>query len=356
MEPVPMLELLKILKIDLPLIQAPMAGVSNAALAAAVANAGALGSIGVGATNVSGAQRMITALRERTHRSFNVNLFCHQPAQADTAVESAWLERLRPQFEHFGAAPPARLQEIYKTFLADDEMLAMLLAERPPVVSFHFGVPARDRIQALRDAGIVMLAAATSLHEARQVADSGIHAVVAQGYEAGGHRGSFDPEAHDDQLGTMALTRLLVCNLDIPVIAAGGIMDGAGIGAVLRLGAGAAQLGTAFVACTESDADASFRAALASDAAHHTVMTRVISGRPARCLSNLFTAFGAGIAATEIPDYPIAYDAGKALNAAGKAAGEPGYGAHLAGQGAPLVRPMSAAALVATLSDELRRY
>ena len=134
-------------------------------------------------------------------------------------------------------------------------MLAALLQERPKVVSFHFGVPAPDRVRALRDAGIILLASATNPNEARAVADAGIHAVVAQGYEAGGHRGVFDPDAADGRLGTMALTRILARQLDIPVIAAGGIMDGAGIAAVLHLGAGAAQLGTAFVASPESAAD-----------------------------------------------------------------------------------------------------
>lgn len=152
----------------------------------------------------------------------------------------------------------------------------------------------------------------------------------------------------------MALTRLLVHHLDVPVIAAGGIMDGAGIAAALRLGASAAQLGTAFIACTESDADAGYREALMSDAANHTVMTRAISGRPARCLRNKFTALGAGISPQQIPSYPIAYDAGKALNAAAKAAHETGYGAQWAGQGAPLARQLPAADIVAALSEECR--
>jgi nitronate monooxygenase len=165
----------------------------------------------------------------------------------------------------------------------------------------------------------------------------------------------FDPEAHDDRLGTLALTRLLVRKLEVPIIAAGGIMDGAGIAAVLDLGAAAAQLGTAFVACTESSADAGYREALASDAANHTVMTRAISGRPARCLRNRFTALGERLSPRQIPDYPIAYDAGKALNAAARAAHETGYGAQWAGQGAPLARALPTAELVAALAQELSR-
>lgn len=343
-----------LLGIDLPIIQAPMAGVSSPAMAAAVSNAGGLGSIGVGATNAEGARQMIAAVRARSNRSLNVNVFCHQPPKAEATVDQAWLAHLRPRFEKFGAPLPSLLREIYRSFIEDDAMLQMLIQERPRVVSFHFGLPAAERIQALRDAGIILLASATNLSEARAAVAAGVDAVVAQGYEAGGHRGSFDPDAVDDRLGTLALTRLLVRELSIPVIAAGGIMDGAGISAVLQLGASAAQLGTAFIACPESDADAGYRAALMSDAAHHTTMTRAISGRPARCLRNSFTVLGSSVTSSEIPAYPIAYDAGKALHAAAKAAGDFTYGAQWAGQGAPLARMLPAGDLVAALAHEMK--
>jgi nitronate monooxygenase len=346
--------LLELLDVDLPIVQAPMAGVSTPELAAAVSNAGALGSLGVGATDAEGARKMIAAFRERSQRSLNVNVFCHEPARADPAVEVAWLEYLRPHFERFGATPPQGLKEIYRTFLEDEAMLAALLAARPRVVSFHFGLPSAEWINALREVGIVLLASATNLTEARAAEKAGVQAIVAQGYEAGGHRGVFDPDAEDDCLGTLALTRILVRELRVPVIAAGGIMDGAGIAAVMRLGAQAAQLGTAFIGCPESAADAGFREALTSDAAHHTLMTRAISGRPARCLRNRFTALGAGASAQQVPSYPITYDAGKALNAVAKAAGEFGYGAQWAGQGAPLARTLPAAELVRVLAEEWR--
>jgi nitronate monooxygenase len=350
-----MAELLDLLGIRWPIIQAPMAGVSSPEMAAAVSEAGALGSIGVGATDAAGARAMIGAVRQRSAGPLNVNLFCHRPAVADAAVEVAWIERLRPEFAALGAEPPARLMEIYHSFVGDEAMLAVLLEERPSVVSFHFGLPDEAAIRALKQAGIILLASATSLEEARIVAAAGVHAVVAQGWEAGGHRGIFDPDAPDARLGTLALTRLLVRALDLPVIAAGGIMDGAGIAAALALGAGAAQLGTAFVAADESLADGGYRAALAGDAAHHTIMTRAISGRPARALANRFTALGAAVPDAAIPAYPIAYDLGKALHAAGKARGDYGFGAQWAGQGAPLVRPMAAARLVETLAAELEQ-
>jgi nitronate monooxygenase len=231
-------------------------------------------------------------------------------------------------------------------------MQAALLVERPPIVSFHFGIPSHEYIAALHKVGIVLLGTATNLEEGRTIAAAGIDAVVAQGYEAGGHRGVFDPHAADERLGTLALTRLLVRKLGIPVIAAGGIMDGAGIAAALMLGASAAQLGTAFVACSESAADAGHRAALLGAGAEHTVMTTAISGRPARSLANRFTALGESVDPRAIPTYPIAYDAGKALHAAAKSAGEFGYGAQWAGQGAPLARALPAGELIARLRQE----
>ncbi len=349
---------LRKLGIELPIIQAPMAGVSTPEMAAAVSDAGGLGSIGVGSVDAEATRQMISAVRARTARPFNVNVFCHQPAVADAAREAAWLVRLGPEFARYGAKPPGRLTQIYRhdrSFLTDDAKLAVLVAERPAVVSFHFGLPSRDRIEALREAGIVLLATATNLEEGKASAAAGIDAVVAQGFEAGGHRGVFDPDEPDDQLGTVALTRLLVRKLDIPVIAAGGIMDGAGIAAALALGAAAAQLGTAFIACPESSADAGYRAALLGPRAEHTVMTSAISGRPARCLANCFTALGAGVEPGAIPDYPIAYDAGKALHAAAKAAREFGYGAQWAGQGAPLARAATAPELVGRLRSELAK-
>ncbi|MDB5339940.1 MAG: Nitronate monooxygenase, partial [Planctomycetaceae bacterium] len=270
----------------------PMAGISTPEMAAAVSNAGGLGSIGVGNVKAEGARQQIREVRELTDRPFNVNVFCHQPAVADMQQERDWLKLLRPHFERFGAQPPGSLREIYTSFLADDAMQVVLLEERPAVVSFHFGLPSGECIAALKAAGIFLLATATSLAEARLIHEAGLDAVIAQGYEAGGHRGLFEPEVPDDCLGTLALTRLLVSRLPLPVIAAGGIMDGAGIAASLFLGASAAQLGTAFILSPESAADSGYRAALQSPAAEHTRVTTAISGRPARSLPNHFTALG----------------------------------------------------------------
>lgn len=323
----------------LPIFQAPMAGVSTPEMAAAVTRAGGLGGVAVGHLDVDAARATIRAVRALCDGPFQVNVFCHAPAVPDPARETAWLARLAPHFTAFRAPLPA-VREIYPSFRADDAMLAMLLQERPPVVSFHFGLPGADRIAALKHAGIRLLATATSTAEARAARDAGMDAIVAQGHEAGGHRGIFDPD-RDDAIPTLALVSA-TAHLGLPVIAAGGIMDAADVAAALAAGAVAAQLGTAFVACPESAADAAYKAALL--AGGPTTITRAISGRPARCLVNRFTAIDG-----DPPDYPRAYAVGKALNAAAKAAGEPGYGAWWAGTGVGRARALPAGELVAAL-------
>lgn len=336
---------------DLPIIQAPMAGVSTPALAAAVSNAGGLGSLGIGASSVKQARDAIEAVRAATDKPFNVNVFCHEKAQRDARIEAEWIDRLAPLFREFETEPPQHIDEIYRSFIEDDEALSMLLETRPAVVSFHFGLPSPDRIAALRAAGIRTMATATNVAEAEAIEAAGIEAIVAQGIEAGGHRGMFDPQAADEQLSMAVLTRLLVTRGRLPVVAAGGIMDGQGVRAALDLGVAAAQLGTAFVLCPESSANAAYRTMLKSERAGETRLTAVISGRPARGLVNRFMrecdVLGAKPAA-----YPVAYDVGKQLHAAAVKHGVEEFGAFWAGQGAPLAREMSATELLEILARE----
>ncbi|MGW8704366.1 NAD(P)H-dependent flavin oxidoreductase [Brevundimonas sp. NPDC055814] len=338
------------LGLSFPLIQAPMAGTSTAELAAAVSNAGALGSIALGAIDAEASRKAIRAARALTERPFNVNLFCHAPVAADPARDAVWIDSLRPIFSEFGAAPPERLNDIYQSFLTDDAKLAVLVEERPAVVSVHFGLPRADQIAALKAAGCILIASATTPEEGRAAVAAGFDMVIAQGVEAGGHRGVFDP-ADDPRFATLPLTRLLARDLPVPVIAAGGIMDGAGIAAALALGAAGAQMGTAFAACPESAADAAYRTALSGAEAGRTRVSAAISGRPARGVEN---AFMRRADETKIAAYPYAYDLGKALNAAARAKGDNGYAPHWAGQGAPLGRALPAAELVATLQREMR--
>jgi nitronate monooxygenase len=343
---------LRSLDLAVPIVQAPMAGVSTPALAAAVADAGGLGGIAVGAIDAAAARALVADVRARTARPFVVNVFCHRPPVRDAARDGAWLDALAPVFARYGAAPPDHLVDLYPSFVENDAMLAALVAERPPAVSFHFGLPAPAAIAALRAAGCALLATATSLAEALAIEAAGLDAVIAQGIEAGGHRGTFDENAPDAALSTAVLTRLLVRGCRLPVIAAGGIMDGAGIAAAMALGAAAAQLGTAFIACPESSADPAHRAALLGPGGAQTTMTRAMSGRPARSVGNTFTALA--VPPLAIPPYPLAYAATKALAAAARAAGETGLSPQLAGQGAPLARALPATELVATLEAERR--
>lgn len=333
----------------LPLLQAPMAGVATPALAAAVSEAGALGALGLGAAGAEGAALMIRQTQALTARPFNVNLFCHAPAARDSAREAAWIARAAPLFAKFGATPPQTLSEIYLSFRQDDAMLRVLLETRPAVISFHFGLPRQDQLAALREIGATLIATATSEAEAEAIATAGLDGIVAQGWEAGGHRGIFEPAAPDERLTTEALVRRLTRAARLPLIAAGGLMEGTDIRRALNWGAAAAQLGTAFIPCTESAADADYRARLAGG---ETVMTLAISGRPARCLRNRFTDWAEGAAPGEVAPYPRAYDLGKALNAAARAQGETGFGAHWSGTGAARARPMPAADLVARLAAE----
>lgn len=350
-----MLDFCKRLSLELPLIQAPMAGVSTPVLAAQVCNAGALGSLAVGHLTPDKARQSILDLRMQTQRAFNVNLFVHAPCQPDPIGERVWLDALAPVFAQYGTTPPPALKTIYASLSESPAMLEVLVETAPACVSFHFGLPDNDAICRLKAAGCLLLASVTSGTEAAQAEHAGIDVLIAQGWEAGGHRGMFDPDAPDAKLPTLALVRELTQHGRCPVVAAGGIMDGAGIRRALDAGAVAAQLGTAFLACPESAADEAYRTHLQSDAAHHTVMTRLISGRPARCLANRFTALARQPDLPSPPAYPRAYDAGKALNAAARAQGESGFGAQWAGQGAPLVRPMNAADLVHLLAAELAK-
>ncbi|UFS67769.1 nitronate monooxygenase [Paracoccus denitrificans] len=336
-----------------PVIQAPMAGTATPHLAAEVGRAGGLGSLGLGASNAAQAAAMMAETRERLGSGrYGVNLFCHRPAQADAAREAGWLDYLAPEFHRFDAEPPARIEEIYRSFVEDDDMLRAVLAAQPALVSFHFGLPSAERIAALRDGGAVLAATATSRAEALAIREAGLDLIVAQGYEAGGHRGIFDPDGPDERLPTQALLPELL-DLGLPVIAAGGIMEGADAARHLAAGAAAVQMGTAFVACPESAANDAYRNRLAGAKSGDTVMTRVISGRPARGLANRLTALGEAAEAPALPDYPITYDAAKRLHAV---AGGSDYAAQWAGAEAPRVRPIPAADLVALLEREIQAH
>ena len=328
----------------LPIWQAPMAGTSTPELAAAVSEAGGFGQLGLAAMTPAKAAEAMAETHERTSRGFGANLFCHRADPRAPELEADWLTRLRPHFERFDADPPPSLREIYRSFLDDDgSMLTAVVEGRPALVSFHFGLPLARQLEALRATGAKLAATATSLAEASAIKAAGLDAIIAQGWQAGGHRGIFDPEADDERLETLDLVGQFA-SLGLPVIAAGAIMTAKDVRAALAAGAIAVQCGTAFLRAPEAATSDAHREVLDRG---RTVMTKAISGRPARCVENLFTA----IPDDGTPGYPRTFDAGKALNAAAAERGEHGYGAQWAGTGCAQSVARSAAATVRALAE-----
>lgn len=361
--------LLKRLGMTIPIFQAPMAGVATPSLAAAVSNAGGLGGLGVGTAGVAEGRKLIVETRKLTDRAFNLNVFVHATPAGDSDasahIDKAWSNSLQRSFADCAFDEklfvPTPRTSVPKSFLDNREMLDMLLETRPPVVSFHFGLPPPDVINSLRDAGCILLATATNLDELRRVEEAGLDGVVAQGIEAGGHRGMFDPGAQDEKYETMDLVRMFAHHASstsrsrIPIIAAGGIMDGRMVRAALEAGAEAAQLGTAFIACPESGADDAYRKALVGTGGYKTTYTTFVSGRAARGLPNRFTElqFSEEVDALQPLDFPVSYAMSKALAKAAKERGIEGFAARWAGKNAPMARTMPAEELMRTLAKEL---
>ena len=340
------------LAIEQPIFLAPMAGTSTPQLAAAVSNAGGLGSLGLATSSVEAARQAIQSTRALTKQPFNCNFFCHQPPQADPATEHVWIDYIAPFFKQFGATPPSTLKPVNSTFIGNQAMLDMLLQEKPAVVSFHFGVPSQAVITQLKQAGIVLIASATSLPEAQIIADAGLDAIIAQGIEAGGHRGIFNRD-FDPAISTHDLVRLFTRHLNLPIIAAGGIMDGQDIQEVLKLGACAAQLGTAFLVCQESAASSVYRERLLNPIFQTTYITASISGRPARGLVN---AWHTKIDRPERPaltSYSYTYDLSKQLNGIASKQGNHDFAAFWAGSNVRKIRDLNATELMQTLINEL---
>lgn len=335
---------------DLVIVQAPMAGVTTIDLAAAVCEAGGIGSLGLGHLSTSQAKQQIQALQARTDQPFNVNFFAHTPVSPYPAAEQKWLELLQPYFDEVQSKAPSELTAPYQSAMDNPELIDMLCEVKPPIVSFHFGIPSIEDIIKLKHAGIFVWGCATSAQEALLLRDRDVDAIIAQGVEAGGHRGIFNPQ-YDPQYSLAVLLSLLRPLVNLPIIAAGGIMNGCGIKAALALGADAVQMGTAFILCPESAADEHYRQQLQSEHSLNTAITAVISGRPARGLRNRMHTEVAEFS-DYLPDYPIAYDAAKALHAAAIQHGNVDFAAHWAGQGAPLARALPAAELLRLLKAE----
>jgi nitronate monooxygenase len=333
--------------IELPLIQAPMAGVQLGALAVAVSNAGGLGSLPCAMLGVEALRAEVSALRAQTPRPYNLNFFCHVPPVPDAARETRWRAALAPFHAEFGIAPdsigagPGRAPFTHE--------VADALAEfAPPVVSFHFGLPAPDLLARVRGWGAKVLASATTVDEARWLAERGIDAIIAQGAEAGGHRGMFLGDDITTQIGLFALLPQMLRAVDVPVIAAGGIADARGVAAALALGAAGVQIGTAYLLCPEATTSAVHRAALTSDAAGLTALTNLFTGRPARGIVNRVMR-KLGPMSTLPPEFPLATGAMAPLRAKAEAQGSGDFSPLWSGQNPSGCKAVPAAQLTREL-------
>jgi nitronate monooxygenase len=341
---------LALLGIDIPIVQAPMAGCNGSRLAAAVSDAGGLGSLPCAMLSVDGVRSEFREIRNATGRPVNVNFFCHQPPVVDASREAAWVERLFAYYAELGAEPPAA-QAAPARGAFDDGYRAVVEELRPEVVSFHFGLPDQRLVRLVKDLGAKILSSATSVDEARWLEANGCDAIVAQGYEAGGHQGVFQTADIARQVGTMALVPQIVDAVRVPVIAAGGIADGRGIAAAFALGAAAVQIGTAYLRCPEASTSALHRAALASAGDNHSVLTNVFTGRPARGLVNRLVR-EVGPLSDLAPAFPRANAAVIPLRAAAEARGSSDFSPLWCGQAAPLGREMPAGELTRRLASD----
>jgi nitronate monooxygenase len=336
-----------LLQIPHPILQSPMAGAATPDLAAAVSNAGGLGALGSAEMSLDQLRAAATDLRQRTNRPFNLNFFVGDAPATDPAVLARTRDRLRPWYQKLGLGePPATLPDLGPSF--DAARLALLLDLRPAVVSFHFGLPEPQAVHALKAAGITLLCTATTVAEAVALEAAGIDAIIAQGYEAGGHRGSHQPTAPAQGVGTMALVPQIVDAVRLPVIAAGGIGDGRGIAAAFALGAAGVQMGTAFLSCPEAGTDPARRALLSRATETDTMVTDAFSGRAARAHRSAY-AEAMEAAREPLPAFLQLYDLTDPLI---KAAQDDIASFHLYGQAARLNRALPADDLLRLLVSE----
>jgi nitronate monooxygenase len=338
--------------LSIPVVLAPMGGEpSTPELAAAVSNAGGLGSLAAAYSNPERIERDIARIRELTRRPFAVNLFSPQAQLPLNGSASAVVDFLRPFHERLGLKAPELPQKPIENF--DDQLDAVCKAA-PPIVSFTFGLLPAQATQRLKAQGTYLIGTATTVEEAKMLEQSGVNAVIAQGSEAGAHRGTFAVPAEEALVGTVALVPQVVDAVRIPVLASGGIMDGRGIVAALALGASAVQMGTAFLACTEAGTSAVYRKALAAAREDQTTLTRAFSGRMARGLRNEFIARWNASALTHLP-YPWQNALTQPMRRAASAAKQSDLLSLWAGQGVPMLRELSAEQLMSKLNDEIQQ-
>lgn len=347
------MSILQLLQIKHPIFLAPMAGVSTPELAAEVSNQGGLGSLGLGAHTPEAAKAEILKTQTLTQQPFQVNFFCHQSQSLNPHKAQQWIDYLRPHFAKFAAQPPTQLNCIYPSFLDNNDFLNVVLETKPKAVSFHFGIPHPHQIQAFKNAGIITMVSATNLIEAQLIEAAGIDIIIAQGIEAGGHRGIFNA-GFDAAIKTSDLIQLIAQNCRTPVIAAGGIMNGSQAKRMLELGASAVQLGTAFVQCQSSNANPAYRKALSSQPV--TQISASLSGRPARGLLGTWHTHIDSPTRPELPEYPYTYDLTKRLISVASQQHDFSYSAFWAGINVSQIRQMEAADLINQLVLEMNMH
>jgi nitronate monooxygenase len=339
----------KLFGIEYPILLSPMAGAMDWELAAAVSEAGGLGSIPCAMLSLEKAREQISAFRARTKKPLNVNFFCHEQPAPSNAREAAWRERLKSYYQEFGLDPNASVPAPLRAPF-NDAFCELMEDLKPEVVSFHFGLPASGLLERVKAAGCKVISSATTAAEARWLEDRGVDAIIAQGVEAGGHRGIFLSDDISTQAGTFALVPQVVDAVKVPVIAAGGVTDARGIAAAFALGAAGAQLGTAYLHSPESKISAPHRAALREAKDDSTTLTNVMSGRPARGIVNRLIREQGPL--SDVPAFPYASNAIAPLRAAAEMAGSGDFSPLWSGQAAALGRAMSAGELTKRLAEE----
>lgn len=345
-----MIDFRTLLQTNLPIIQAPMAGVQDSSLALAVAAAGGLGSVPGGMLNLEALHGELSQAITAS-APLNFNFFCHTPPRYDAGREERWREELQPYLEEFGIAdtdiPVGASRRPFS-----HEVIDILELFKPEILSFHFGLPAPDLLARVKAWGATILASATTLDEARWLDQHGADVIIAQGFEAGGHRGIFLTRDLSTQVGTFSLVAQITHHLDRPVIAAGGIADARGVAAAIKAGAIAAQLGTAYLLCSETKTSQIHRAALKSDRAHQTVITNLFSGRPARGIVNRVIN-DIGPLNDHTPEYPLAASAISTLRRQAEQAGSGDFSPLWCGQNPTGCQEISATQLTQQLAAEL---
>jgi nitronate monooxygenase len=340
--------LIDLFKTEFPIVLAPMAGVMDAELVIAVAQGGGLGSLPCAMLSAEKAREQVGIIRQRVSAPVNLNFFCHKAVEADPAREAAWRRRLAAYYREHNLDPDAPINAANRAPF-DAAFCAVVEELKPEIVSFHFGLPEPSLLRRVKATGAVVLASATIVKEAIWLEENGADVIIAQGAEAGGHRSMFLTDNIAEQLGTFALVPQVVDAVKVPVIAAGGIADGRGIAAAFALGAAGVQIGTAYLRCPESKVSAQGRVALAQALDDSTVITNVMTGRPARGVVNRVMR-EVGPVSSDVPAFPHAATALGPLKAAAEKQGKVDFSNLWAGQSVRLGREMPAAELTRALA------